>query len=84
MMSFNFNSGLHIFTVIPASPFGDLHRQAGTQSAVWLRYEGLGPGLRRDDEDLQVTSFGLTNASIHLPSQAKMPQTAIQMRGFNL
>jgi hypothetical protein len=61
-------------TVIPA--------EAGTQYTVCLRYDGLGPGLRRGDEDLKVTSFDLINPSIHKPSQAKTPQTAIQMRGF--
>ena len=72
-----------IFTVTPAPPFGGLHRKAGAQYTVWLRNEGLGPGLRRGDEGLIVTDIDLLNPSIHLPCQAKMPQTAIQMGGFN-
>jgi hypothetical protein len=62
------------FAVIPP--------QAGTQSTVCLRYEGLGPGLRRGDEGLNVTDIGLANPSMHVLFQAKNPQTAIQMRGF--
>jgi hypothetical protein len=56
--------------------------KAGAQHAVWLRNEGLGPGLRRGDGDGFENVHKNTNPSIHLPSQAKMPQTEIQMRGF--
>jgi hypothetical protein len=92
MIRINFCVADNSFSVTPAPPFGDLHRQAGAQYTVWLRNEGLGPvlrrgdlgpGLRRGDEDLKVTSFDLINPSTHLPFQAKTPQTAIQMRGFN-
>jgi hypothetical protein len=92
MTPFNFYTDIQIFTVTPAPPFGDLHREAGVQYTVWLRNEGLGPvlrrgdlgpGLRRGDEGLNVTDIDLANPSTHLPSQAKTPQTAIQMRGFN-
>jgi hypothetical protein len=78
-------------TVTPASPFGDLHRragaqiipaEAGTQSFVSQPNGVLGLGLRRGDEGLIVTDIDLVNPSTHLPSQAKTPQTAIQMRGF--
>jgi hypothetical protein len=70
-------------TVTPAPPFGGLHRKAGAQYTVWLRNEGLGPGLRRGDGVSFEYANKNTNPSIHLPSQAKMPQAAIQMRGFN-
>jgi hypothetical protein len=63
-----------IFPVTPA--------KAGAQSVVWLRYEGLGPGLRRGDGDGYENAHRNINPSIHLPSQAKTPQTATQMRGF--
>ena len=56
--------------------------KAGTQSAIYSRYEGLGPGLRWGDGD-NAESNSIKNPSIDLPSQAKKPQTAIQMRGFN-
>jgi len=79
MMLYSANS----FTVTPA--------EAGAQSAVCLRYEGLGPGLsmeipergRRDDGDGFENADKNINPSICVPSQAKTPQTAIQMRGFN-
>ena len=61
-------------TVIPA--------QAGTQYTVWLRNEGLGPGLRRGDGNSFECADKNINPSIHLPYQAKTPQTAIQTRGF--
>ena len=82
MTLFNFNNGLHACTVTAASPFGGLHRKAGAQYTVWLRNEGLGPGLRWGDEGLIVTDIDLTIPSIHDPFQAKTPQTAIQVRGF--
>ncbi len=69
-------------TVIPAPPFGGLHRQAGTQYTVWLRNEGLGPGLRRGDGNSFECADKNIKPSIHLPYQAKTPQTAIQTRGF--
>ena len=72
-----------IFTVTPAPPFGGLHRKAGAQYTVWLRNEGLGSGLRRGDGDGFENTDKNRNPSIHLPSQAKMPHTAIQVRGFN-
>jgi hypothetical protein len=74
MIRINFYATGNSSTVTPA--------EAGAQYTVWLRNEGLGPGLRRGDEDLEVTSFNLVNPSIYLPFQAKTPQTAIQMRGF--
>jgi hypothetical protein len=70
-------------TVTPAPPFGGLHRKARAQSVVWLRNKGLGPGLRRDDGDGFENVDKNTNPSIHVHFQAKMPQTAIQMRSFN-
>jgi hypothetical protein len=76
MIRLNFCVADSSSTVIPA--------QAGTQSAVRLRNEGLGPGLRRDDGDSFESADKNINPSIHLPSQAKKPQTAIQMRGFKL
>jgi hypothetical protein len=91
MIRINFCVAGSSSTVIPASPFGDLRRQAGTQiipaqagtqSFVCLRYEGLGPGLRRDDGNSFENVCKNVNPRIHLPSQAKTPQTAIQMRGF--
>jgi hypothetical protein len=83
MIRINFCVADSSSTVTPA--------QAGAQYTVWLRNEGLGPGLRRGDlgpglrrgdEGLNVTDIDLANPSTHLPFQAKMPQTAIQMRGF--
>jgi hypothetical protein len=83
MIRINFCVADSSSTVTPAPPFGDLHREAGTQYTVWLRNEGLGPGLRRGDGDGFENVHQNVNPSIHLPFQAKKPQTAIQMRGFN-
>ena len=62
------------FTVTPSKD--------GAQSVVWLRNVGLGPGLRRGDGDGFESVYKNANPSIHAPSRAKTPQTAIQMRAF--
>jgi hypothetical protein len=71
------------FTVIPAKD--------GTQTTVSQTHGGLGPvlrrgdlgsGLRRGDGGNFEGADENINPSICLHFQAKMPQTAIQMRGF--
>ena len=82
MMHLNFCGFDCSYTVTPAPPYGGLHRKAGAQSFVSQPYGGLGPGLRRGDGDGFESVYKNANPSIHEPSRAKMPQTAIQMRAF--